>query len=716
MARVPQYQQQVSPDNLPSARLSNPFTPDAMGAGVGVAVTRVGGMVGEIAQREQEKADIAAVMSAERELADLELRLFYDPEQGAYAKKGRDTFGLPEAVWPTWDQSVSSIESRLTPQQKLAFQRQAASRRQELQRGLFRHIASESDNYYRQETAAYIDTAAAGAAANYNDPDRIALEVERAQRAVLSLDDGASPEVRKQRLQQASGAVHGAVMDRLVSESPEQAWKYLLANEDRLEPPAAARYRAALRPVMRAYEATRIVDGMVGGTGAAPTADVVWANIMAQESRGRQFGPDGKPLTSSAGAIGIAQVMPDTAPEAARLAGLPWNEQRYRTDPDYNEALGRAYFDAQLAKYGDPRLAAAAYNGGPGNLDKWLKEYGDPRKGEISFDDWVAAIPFKETREYVQKVVPAGGGAGRSETGEIQLSTLLREARSITDPELRRAVTDEVRGRFEIEKLEREEQEASMLERLSSKIEEAPPGAKLTDVLTPDEYAWAASQGKVAAYEQRLVQRLQNAEPATDPNLLSTLQTLFSKAENGDPIALSEVRKLDPTTLYARLNSQARDYVQNRRLAILSPKGDGKGDTTPDFASEDALLRVEVWGKLGVPATGGTPENEATRAQFLQSYWSRVNALQTASGKKATSEQKQQIMRDLLLPFAKETKRPWLPDTVEELRAFEIEIPDADRAQITAAYQRRFGRAPSEEEVLSVYASANNMTMNQGSP
>ena len=94
--------------------------------------------------------------------------------------------------------------------------------------------------------------------------------------------------------------------------------------------------------------------------------------VEAQESGGDQS------AVSSAGAIGVMQVMPDTAPEAAALAGLPWDEEAYRKDATYNRILGIAYLSEMLRRYdGDVELALAAYNAGPGRADEYAAGRGN---------------------------------------------------------------------------------------------------------------------------------------------------------------------------------------------------------------------------------------------------------------------------------------------------------------------------------------------------
>lgn len=136
------------------------------------------------------------------------------------------------------------------------------------------------------------------------------------------------------------------------------------------------------------------------GTPAPAAAGDTFKIMIGMESGGNQFAKSGAPLTSPKGAIGIAQIMPGTAPEAAKLAGLPYDKARLSNDRDYNLALGEAYFNKQLADFGDPRLAAAAYNAGPGAVRRALAKGGP--------DGWVNHVP-RETQRYVASI-PGGGG------------------------------------------------------------------------------------------------------------------------------------------------------------------------------------------------------------------------------------------------------------------------------------------------------------------
>ena len=109
---------------------------------------------------------------------------------------------------------------------------------------------------------------------------------------------------------------------------------------------------------------------------------------------------------SRSGARGLMQLMPDTAKDTARKAGVSYSRARLTSDPAYNALLGSTYLASQLDRFDSSLvLAAAAYNGGSGNVNKWLKTFGDPRDSRTDPVSWIETIPFAETRKYVQRVM-----------------------------------------------------------------------------------------------------------------------------------------------------------------------------------------------------------------------------------------------------------------------------------------------------------------------
>ncbi|MFV0301511.1 MAG: lytic transglycosylase domain-containing protein [Paracoccus sp. (in: a-proteobacteria)] len=115
---------------------------------------------------------------------------------------------------------------------------------------------------------------------------------------------------------------------------------------------------------------------------------------------------------SHAGALGLMQVIPDTAQAMARRIGEPYDRARLTRDAGYNARLGAAYLDGLRQRFGaSVALVASGYNAGPGRPGRWLGDFGDLRKGAdhggADAVDWVELIPFDETRNYVMRVAEA---------------------------------------------------------------------------------------------------------------------------------------------------------------------------------------------------------------------------------------------------------------------------------------------------------------------
>jgi soluble lytic murein transglycosylase len=109
---------------------------------------------------------------------------------------------------------------------------------------------------------------------------------------------------------------------------------------------------------------------------------------------------------SHAGAKGLMQLMPYTAKLVSKQAKLPYSKSRLTTDPEYNINLGSHYIAGLILDYdGAYPFAIAAYNAGPNRVKYWKKINKDPQKNQINYVDWIELIKFRETRNYVQRVL-----------------------------------------------------------------------------------------------------------------------------------------------------------------------------------------------------------------------------------------------------------------------------------------------------------------------
>ena len=109
---------------------------------------------------------------------------------------------------------------------------------------------------------------------------------------------------------------------------------------------------------------------------------------------------------SSAGAKGLMQLMTYTARLVAKQAKLPYSKSRLTKDPEYNINLGSHYIAGLIMDYeGSYPFAIAAYNAGPKRVRYWKKINKNPQKKQIDYVNWIELIKFKETRNYVQRVL-----------------------------------------------------------------------------------------------------------------------------------------------------------------------------------------------------------------------------------------------------------------------------------------------------------------------
>jgi soluble lytic murein transglycosylase len=121
----------------------------------------------------------------------------------------------------------------------------------------------------------------------------------------------------------------------------------------------------------------------------------VWAVMTVESAYSAE-------VVSGAGALGLLQIMPLTGRRIARALGARDFRMDELFDPAVNIRFGAWYLGRLVRRFaGQLALAAAAYNGGPHNVQQWLRA----RAATAELDEFVEEIPMRETRLYVKKVV-----------------------------------------------------------------------------------------------------------------------------------------------------------------------------------------------------------------------------------------------------------------------------------------------------------------------
>ena len=145
-------------------------------------------------------------------------------------------------------------------------------------------------------------------------------------------------------------------------------------------------------------------------------------------------------IASSAGAIGLMQIMPATGRSVARQLGIkPFSTKRL-TDPEVNMAIGTEYFGDLIAQFGHAAYALAGYNAGGHRVTRWKAE----RPG-LPIDEWIDDIPFPETQNYVKRILGTAedyrrlyGGGVLKPVPMVAPSPAAAPAKQVTPPARRR--------------------------------------------------------------------------------------------------------------------------------------------------------------------------------------------------------------------------------------------------------------------------------------
>ena len=472
------------------------------------------------------------------------------------------------------------------------------------------------------------------------------------------------------------------------------------------------------------------------------------------ESNNKQLLPNGEPVTSKTGAIGKWQVMPATAKEMARLIGVPWDEHAYKYDEKYNEALGVAYITQQVKYFaGDEEKALAAYNCGPGGVNKAVKkaeaakqqlaalmqQQQDASKipgstaltGNAFADtvintrkeknaatqaqidalkkqtDWRNNLPL-ETQGYIakgRKLVEADGG----DTGGAGVEAYTKTLRSPAPPSLEDTLTT-MRQHYP--------PNASALF-IKSAEEAATRSNKMAQdgYKTKQEDAYAAAvdhvfvQGKsflqIPADQRALIapEKVPGLMKASEDNAqgkkVVTDPTLYVNYVS-HPEKLAELTDTQFITLKTALSDSDFNQITKIRANQINTKS-GKGSKDNPEQIDDKSLG-SVFNGLFASSGVKSPHD---KAEYLRIARETILSQQISAGRRFTDKELSDRVNGVFMAEFKKSVTHWFgKDTTEPVKVIGLkfsDIPSADVEAMRAAFKKRGLNAVTENDILHAY-------------
>lgn len=638
MPRVPTYDNfEVAPRPLPGAFQESNVTPGSLGrpadtlAQLGRGAQNFGDAMFAINREQQaeqkrlkDEADQVRVDDALNQAKERVLDLTFNKDTGYTTQRGRSVFEreskqiLSDEFIGVLDKDVSKIVSGLAnDDQRRKFQMRYNDLRTSFYGDLRRHESQQSREYTASVDEGMVRNARNTIGLFYDKPDKIDEAVSSINAAVARSGRlaGRSAEwIEAEQRKQTSDAHKLAIGAALEKNNTRYAEAYLQRYKGQMDADDILRVQSVLTKETNASVALGAVENVMRDFRPAiqPTdGDRAWNILKGTESNNRHVDDKGRVVLSPVGAVGIAQVMPGTGPEAAKLAGLPWDKDRLYNDPKYNEALGRAYFAEQLRTFGRLDLAYAAYNAGPGAVQNALakakrageKEFGDVvSKSGFANNDYRAYLP-KETQDYVTKNMReynAGGGAPARATLQDVHTALRNDPALAGNPDRLRLAVDESTRRFNesqaaIKQRENEAGVAAMrwLSENNGRFSALP--AHLRAPLTPD------IEDKVRAHAKRVAEGDDTTDPSVYQRLASNPQFLKGLSAEQFDLFQGQLSRADfkhfanerAKLLGGRagvdaenINTSAVNSTLNNRMRMMGI------DPTPKDSDKDANMRV----------------------------------------------------------------------------------------------------------------------------
>ena len=662
----------------------------------------------QIADKMQQQDDDQAIYEARRKLDQWERATVFDPEKGAVAMRGKDAFALPKMLPEAFDTNASAIADSLPNDRvRMIFKNLALARREQVLGWADRHALGERDKYNEQQYQADIAQFQENASLYGADPVRLKTEIAAQADRVVSYrrGQGRSEEAIAQEVRDNTSKVHLSVLNAMLdSDQPAAAEKYLRENSGSINAPDVLRADKVIKQQMDVRigmeTSTKVVQSLlVKPTDADRLSALAGADspqltnlVMQAESGGRRYGPDGVTLlTSPKGAKGEMQVL-DSTNTSPGFGVRPARD----SSPAERARVGRDYLNAMLQRYqGDVPKALAAYNAGPGAVDKALADQQANRAG-VQGADWLSYLP-KETQDYVTKIGAAySQGQGVPPKPTLQdVHQAIRAQLSTARPGALRVALEDATRQFDdaqkAEKQRNDEAEAAALQWL------------------------AANGGRFSA----MPARLRAAVPADKVDNVMNFGVRVSKGDDvTDPIVFQKMatddawlKGLSDAEFYAhsrKLSQADAQQMASRRGTLLNKEQPaGQKPTDLDFGAVNTVLN-NLLSQKGMDPTPKDGSGDAQRVGAIRkATWDYVLSAQLQSGKKFTDTDVANKVHEL---FAKSVQfqTTFLGITTgsesRQLMGMTAgDIPGDVRSQIEADFKKAGVPSPTDGDILGAY-------------
>jgi len=460
--------------------------------------------------------------------------------------------------------------------------------------------------------------------------------------------------------------------------------------------------------------------------------------IIGVESSGRGG------QVSSAGAVGLMQILPDTAKRAAREMGIPYSYEHLLNDNSYNVMIGKHIVNRLLQKYGgNEMLVAAAYNAGEGRVDPLLKG-GVPHTAE-EVQAFISRLP-QETQNYVRKVAdspgvgydPAPGmvhytqsaNSGTGVTGlpwsvrQSQLAAYADQVAPGDDVFLERLLSAG-RTRYNIENQAKIEEQQAAYDLVAETAIKT--GAKSEEELTGTSREVKDALAKLEGEKQITIHNLLEANSKDDipetTEMLRKYDELSGTIKGADTEEARKAVDIYKEPMSRRLLQQLID----QKNAQIPPRVAAQNKINLTRATSVLEPVMSAAGIIKPPP--GKTDDAAVKARadyaaFYGALSAELDRFAVDNKREPTDDEIRKIGSDLLLKMPAEKPGFWGHSEVgvplfimdkQQLQTYldispsaaevvmETEIPDDVQGLITRNYVRKFGSAPSMEVIWQVY-------------